>query len=288
MASSRSLERRAWVAGLAASPSLRRAGSEAREKGASWRSSAVASGAEVRSSVASGPPWRASAESWAMLGRSSARKAGRRRVAWRRPSRRDAAVSAAPRDSWMKSVTSWLRASSRETTVSASVMNCLIVWFWLPRIASVRRVSRSPGQERRSTACTSWGRPARPVPSVAMNRRRRSRAGRRSTSSTRSWGIVPASLASGTVPPSASTWREEPGWQSTKYSPTSDWGRIVQRASRRSGGVPLRLTFTVTIALGGPVREVLMENFVVWPARTPPTRKSPPSTRPKALSNTRW
>ena len=39
-----------------------------------------------------------------------------------------------------------------------------------------------------------------------------------------------------------------PGWQSTKYSPISDWGRDWQVASERNAPNPLALACTVTTA----------------------------------------
>ena len=115
-----------------------------------------------------------------------------------------------------------------------------------------------------------------------MMRRRRSAYGRRTMLLTRSSGIVELVCASGTVPPSGIRSGDEPGWQSTKYSPMNDWGRISQCASRRRSAKPGSVTLAVTIAcLRGPA--LTRRSFVV-PALTPATLKSPPSDSPKALS----
>ena len=103
---------------------------------------------------------------------------------------------------------------------------------------------------------------------------------------TRSSGIVELVCATGRRPPSGMRSPEVPGWQSTKYSPMSDCGRISQWASRAQvGEAGLR-------DLGLHQRErprpcpVDLEARSCVPARTPATLKSPPSVRPKALSNT--
>src|SRR3954462_588758 len=90
-----------------------------------------------------------------------------------------------------------------------------------------------------------------------------------------------------------STVLDVPGWQSTEYSPISDCWRIEQVASSRNEVKPGSVTLAVTTAqvrLGlrfgspswhsGPFE---MSNVSVLPAITPPTRRSPPSVRPKAL-----
>ena len=117
-----------------------------------------------------------------------------------------------------------------------------------------------------------------------MIRRKRSRYGRRMMSFTRSIAIVELVCSTGTRAPSASCSSSVPGWQSTKYSPIRDCGRISQRASLRRSARPGSVTSAVTSASGRPSTFV-MPKLLVWPARTPATLKSPPSVRPKALSN---
>ena len=65
----------------------------------------------------------------------------------------------------------------------------------------------------------------------------------------------------------------------------SDCGRISQLASLRKSPKPGFVTSTVTTALGASPFFFTTSKSVVWPAFTPPTRKSPPLVRPKALSN---
>ena len=102
---------------------------------------------------------------------------------------------------------------------------------------------------------------------------------------TRSSGIVELVCSTGTRPPSGSLRSEVPGWQSTKYSPISDCGRISQEASSRRSAKPGSVTSASTTA----TRPRLALDAGTWsccPARTPAILKSPPSVRPKALSNT--
>ncbi len=103
---------------------------------------------------------------------------------------------------------------------------------------------------------------------------------------TRSAGIVEVVCSTGTVPPSGSFSGELPGWQSTKYSPISDCGLMSQVASSRKSSKPGSAISTVTTALGGSPSSFTTWRSLVRPAVTPPTWKSPPSTSPKALSNT--
>ena len=100
---------------------------------------------------------------------------------------------------------------------------------------------------------------------------------------TRSIAIVELVCSTGTRPPSGSRSSDAPGWQSTKYSPISDCGRISQRASLRRSARPGSVTFASTSASGRP-STILTLNVLVSPARTPATLKSPPSVRPNALS----
>ena len=105
---------------------------------------------------------------------------------------------------------------------------------------------------------------------------------------TRSIGIDEEVCSTGIVPePSVGSFSSElPGWQSTKYSPISDCGRISQLASLRKSSRPGSVILAVTTALGGLPFFFSISKSLVEPAVTPPTRKSPPSTRPKALSKT--
>ena len=70
---------------------------------------------------------------------------------------------------------------------------------WRARISSTRSVSRSAGTPRRIVACRSSPRAATPMPSSDRISPKRSRAGRRRMSSTRSGGIVPAVCSTGIV-----------------------------------------------------------------------------------------
>ena len=117
-----------------------------------------------------------------------------------------------------------------------------------------------------------------------MMSRKRSRKGRRMMLLTRSMGIVELVCSTGTRPPSGSLRSEAPGWQSTKYSPISDCGRISQRASSRRSAKPGSVTSAFTTASGRSCP--MTSKLVVRPARTPAILKSPPSVRPKALSKT--
>ena len=65
------------------------------------------------------------------------------------------------------------------------------------RMLSTFSVSRSAGTARRSVVCTSSPRAVRPIPSSVRMSPKRSRAGRRRMSSTRSGGIVPAVCSTG-------------------------------------------------------------------------------------------
>ena len=104
----------------------------------------------------------------------------------------------------------------------------------------------------------------------------------------RSTGIVELVWSTGTTPdPSVGRrFSDWPGWQSTKYSPIKDWGRISQVASSRKSVKPGWEISAIATALAGSPFVFMTSNFDVLPARTPPTRKSPPSTRPKVLSKT--
>ena len=102
---------------------------------------------------------------------------------------------------------------------------------------------------------------------------------------TRSAGIVEVVCSTGTVPPSGSFLSELPGWQSTKYSPIRDCGLMSQLASSRKSPKPGSVTSTVTTAFGASPSSLTTWRSLVVPAVTPPTWKSPPSTSPKALSN---
>ena len=103
-------------------------------------------------------------------------------------------------------------------------------------------------------------------------------------SATRSIAIVELVCSTGTRPPSGSRSSELPGWQSTKYSPISDCGRISQRASLRRSASPGSVTSASTSATGRSPTFVTLKVFVC-PARTPAILKSPPSVSPNALSN---
>jgi hypothetical protein len=111
------------------------------------------------------------------------------------------------------------------------------------------------------------------------------RRGRRMMLLTRSAGIVEVVCSTGTIPSSGSLSSDVPGWQSTKYSPISDCGLMSQVASSRKSPKPGSETSTVTTALGASPSSFTTSMSLVFPAVTPPTWKSPPSTRPKALSN---
>ena len=128
---------------------------------------------------------------------------------------RVAETSAAVRAEVTQRASSFLLLSSCCTTVSELEMKSLMIWFRLPRIFSVLSVSRRPGSARRSTSASASGRPARPVPSSASRRRRRSRYGRRRMLLTRSIGIVDVVCVTGTTAFFGHACGELPGWQST-------------------------------------------------------------------------
>ena len=168
-----------------------------------------------------------------MVGLSSSRKAGSFSKFCCSAARRVAVISAVRPVSRTQRTTSCLLFSSDSTTRSESTMNCSIVWFWSPRMRSVLVVSRRPGWARRSTVCRSCGRPARPAPSDETISRSRSRYGVRRTLLTRSCGTVEVVFFTGITPlPSLGIFflLLSPGWQSTKYSPISDWGLMSQLA----------------------------------------------------------
>ena len=228
----------------------------------------------------------ASWPSRSMYGSSSPRKRGSRSKAAASSPLRVAATAAVPPASRTKRDTSPLRRASAPTTVSARATTRSMVRVWRASIRSVWVVSRSPGCARRSAALRSSGRPASPAPSSPMMSRRRSAYGRRTMLFTRSSGIVELVWATGTRPPSGSRSRELPGWQSTKYSPMNDCGRMSQWASRRRSAKPGSRDLDLhdgerTRPTGRRPRDRSS-----CPARTPATLKSPPSTTPKALSNT--
>ena len=70
---------------------------------------------------------------------------------------------------------------------------------------------------------------------------------------TRSIAIVELVCSTGTRPPSGSRSSDAPGWQSMKYSPISDCGRISQRASLRRSASPGSVTSASTSASGPAV-----------------------------------
>ncbi len=110
----------------------------------------------------------------------------------------------------------------------------------------------------------------------------RSRYGRRMMLLIRSIGIVDAVCSTGIVAPGFSRCSAVPGRQSTKYSPISDCGRVSQKASVRSEPKPFWV-----IAKSTSARLVRRSTRmpVTWPARTPATLTSAPSTMPNALSS---
>ena len=72
-----------------------------------------------------------------------------------------------------------------------------------------------------------------------------------------------------------------PGWQSMKYSPMTDCGRVSQVALSVNFVKPgcVSLTWIFALLFG------VSPNFVTLPALTPPTLTSPPWVRPNALSS---
>ena len=86
--------------------------------------------------------------------------------------------------------------------------------------------------------------------------------------------MVDSVCSTGIRPPSPSRRSDSPGWQSTKYSPISDCGRISQCASLRRVAKPGSVTLALTTALVG--YSLVSFSFSVTPARTPAMRKSPP------------
>ena len=146
-----------------------------------------------------------------------------------------------------------------------------MVRVWRASIRSVWVVSRSPGCARRSAALRSSGRPASPAPSSPMMSRRRSAYGRRTMLFTRSSGIVEVVWATGTRPPSGIRSPELPGWQSTKYSPMNDCGRISQCASRRRSAKPGSVIFDLHDARAGAARRLRPRGR----SSCPPARRRP-------------
>jgi hypothetical protein len=276
------------VATFDVSPSESIAGVEASANGPRRVKNSFRLGAARCMSAKSGVCSSASSPRRAMVGRSSSRKVGSFWKVRRSSARRVAVISAVSPASSTQRTTSALFASSSSITRSESEMKSLMTWFWSPRICSTREVSRRPGWARRSASARSSGRPASPVPSVVMMRRKRSRYGRRMMLLMRSAGIVEVVCSTGTVPPSRSLSGELPGWQSTKYSPIRDWGLMSQVASVRKSSKPRSVTSMVTTALGATPSRLTTRMSPTVPAVTPPTWKSPPSTRPKALSNSTW
>ena len=63
---------------------------------------------------------------------------------------------------------------------------------------------------------------------------------------TRSIAIVELVCSTGRRPPSGMRSSDAPGWQSTKYSPISDCGRISQCASLRRSASPGSVTSAFT------------------------------------------
>ena len=64
----------------------------------------------------------------------------------------------------------------------------------------------------------------------------------------RSGAIVVAVCETGIVAPDFSGLPLAPGWQSRKYSPISDWGRLSQKASERKRSKPCWVSSMSTFA----------------------------------------
>jgi hypothetical protein len=99
---------------------------------------------------------------------------------------------------------------------------------------------------------------------------------------TRSTGTVVCVCSTGMVEPGFRRTGSVPGWQSMKYSPMSDCGRVSHWTSLRMSSKPVSVT-SISTSARMSVRSSLRRWIV--PARTPPIFTSAPSTRPKALSS---
>ena len=100
---------------------------------------------------------------------------------------------------------------------------------------------------------------------------------------TRSGEIVDWVWLTGIVEPAFRRRELLPGWQSMKYSPMSDWGRVSHCTSERSClKSPVWAISNWTSAFLAR-RSIFMS--VIFPARTPAIFMSEPSVRPKALSS---
>ncbi len=140
-----------------------------------------------------------------------------------------------------------LLASAVTTASEFAVRSCRVCESLASRFSRLS-VSSSAGTARRSAVWRSSERPATAPPSSLMISEKRSRWGRRMMSASRSAGIVENVCEAGSVAPDFSGLPCSPGWQSTKYSPISDWGRDWQLASDRKAPNPLLVTSTVTTA----------------------------------------
>ena len=143
----------------------------------------------------------------------------------------------------------------------------------------------SAGIARRIVSLTSSPRAAKPTPSSEKMIEKRSATGRRMMLSTRSGGIGDVVCSTGIVAPESSSSPFLPGWQSTKYSPISDCGLIVQVALSRRPAKPS----PPLLDLDGDQRAGVLRSTsrsAIEPTATPPTLKSAPLTSPKALSKT--
>ena len=128
-------------------------------------------------------------------------------------------------------------------------MKFLMIAFWLPRMRSVLLVSRRPGCARSQhllevvraagqagaelgedqPEALAVGPPHDVVDQVGRDRR---------------GGLVDRDRAAVLELP-----RDEPGWQSTKYSPISDCWRISQLASLRNASKPGSVIFDLDLGL---------------------------------------
>src|SRR6202035_3264697 len=176
----------------------------------------------------------------------------------------------------MKRCTFWLFLARAVITELALTFRLLIVWASLASRFSRLSVSARAGSARRSAVWRSSERAATAAPSSLMIRLRRSRYGICMMFWTRSAGIVDWVWLAGIVAPDLSTGPELPGWQSTKYSPISDWGRVWQKASEWNWPKPPWVTWTVMTACSVFWSRPMP---VIEPAFTPATLNSPPLTR---------
>jgi hypothetical protein len=187
------------------------------------------------------------------------------------------------RASTTKRPTSVLLFASAVMTVSAFLVRSASTWFWRARMESSLSVSRIAGTPRRIATLRSLPRAASPVPNSLRMIRRRSRWGRRRMLLTTSGEIVDWVWLTGIVEPGFSRCGLLPGWQSMKYSPISDWGRLSHCTSVRSSlKSDVWATSNWTSAFLAR-RSIFMS--VIFPARTPAIFMSAPLTRPKALSS---